>query len=232
LDIYVGALTLYYAGKWENAGQRWARKHGATYDIIRPESVDDPPDPKDVRTVVVAWRDALAEAVRDRSAGSLTWDETSLTYASERPGWDGFTSLVLWAAYAEHPELDRPLRAVEEYQRDPAYLRSTAEGTRSRYSHVIRDIEFWLPWPFDGTLVASDPLGNKVGIGSSVILARQLRDLNRATWNVDDATLEQWREDVPEKGSPFDALARFGFATVIDPAQGAADICLPMKLDY
>lgn len=231
-DIYVGPLTLYYAGEWENAGQRYARMRGASYSFIRPDGEEPAADPDEVREAVVTWRDALAEVLQVRIPGPLTWDETGTLYASERPNWDGFSSLVLWAAYAEHPDLERPAVEVEHYREDPAYLRCTAEGGITKYSHIVRDLEFWLPWPFDGTLMASDPNGNVVGIGSSITLARQLGELNQATWRADEATLEQWRSDVPARGSSFETLARFGFATVFDLAVGAAKMRLPMKLDY
>ena len=41
LDVYVGPLTLYYAGQWENVAQEAARLQGATYHTIR---LDDPED--------------------------------------------------------------------------------------------------------------------------------------------------------------------------------------------
>jgi hypothetical protein len=231
LDIYVGPLTLYYAGDWENAAQRWARQNGVSYQVVRPRHADRP-HPDDARIVVSAWRDDLARILGNWSSGPFGWDEGTLMYGSERPGWDGFSSLVLWAAHAEHPDLEPPTRAVERYRQAPAYLRCTAEGVRSLYSHIVRDIEFWLPWPFEGTLVASGPFGGVVEIGSSVTLLAQLRELNRVTWEADDETLAAWRREVPEKGSTFEALARFGFATVVDLAEGAASARLPMKLDY
>lgn len=177
-DIYVGPLTLYYAGEWENAGQRYARERGASYSVIRPDGEEPAADPDETREAVVAWRDALAEILQVRIAGPLTWDETGTLYASERPNWDGFSSLVLWAAYADHPDLERPVAEVEHYRKDPAYLRCAADGVITKYCHIVRDLEFWLPWPFDGTLMAPDPNGNVVGIGSSITLARQLGELN------------------------------------------------------
>ena len=57
LDVYVGPLTLYYAGEWENAAQSQARKRGDQYHIIRTRHEDDAvKDPERVRSALVIWR--------------------------------------------------------------------------------------------------------------------------------------------------------------------------------
>lgn len=57
LDVYVGPLTLYYAGQWENLAQKYARERGAHYQIIRPDKVEDSvKDPELIRPAIVGRR--------------------------------------------------------------------------------------------------------------------------------------------------------------------------------
>ena len=147
LDVYVGSLTRYYAGDWESVGERTARERGGQFDRPsrrlgrRAGSAADPP-------AVLAWRRVLSRSLAphlaSRSPGTKRWKRRWFT---GRPGWDGFGSLVLWAAYAEHPALRRPASLPEEWDDDPALVRSNAEGFRSRYSHLVRNVELWLPSP-------------------------------------------------------------------------------------
>ncbi len=232
-DVYVGPLTLYYAGQWENAGQRYARERGATYHMIRTEGSDDRvTDPEMLRPALVQWRHLLSEALGSNIPEPLDWDETSSEYATGRPNWDGFASLRLWAAYAEHPDLTLPLRCGE-LEEDPAYLRSTAKTAgASRFPHLIRSLEFWLPSPFDFTFKAEAPNGSPVDFGSAMTLLEHLRDLNDVTWKADQATIATWGMVSPHPEAPFEQAAKYGFSTMLTLAQYACEKRMPMKLDY
>jgi hypothetical protein len=56
-------------------------------------------------------------------------------------------------------------------------LRCNAQG--SRYSHLVRNVELWLPSPFDFTFEGQDVDGRRIVVGSALTLARQLAELKR-----------------------------------------------------
>jgi len=214
LDIYVGPLTRYF-GDSNN----------------RVAAIAD--SPEQLRLAVAAWRTELSERLGPNIAGPLEWDETpAAPHFTGCPGWDGLAALVLWAAYAEHPLLECPATLPDEWENDAALARSTAEGFRSRYSHLVRHVELWLPSPFHFTFVGEDVGGHRVVIGSAPTLRRQLADLNSATWRARDTSLVEWRRRPPPPDAPLELRARHGFAEMMQAAQQAVDYRLPMRLDY
>lgn len=140
--------------------------------------------------------------------------------------------MVLWAAYAEHPTLRRPAVLAEEWDNDAALMRSNAAGFRSRYSHLVRNVELWLPPPFEFTFEGEDVDGRRVVIGSSVALRRQLDELNRATWQASATVVGQWSREPPPEGAALELCARYAFALLLDLSGQAVENGLPMKLDY
>ncbi len=214
LDVYVGSLTRYYGGVGKQL-TAFAR------------------NPEHLPPAVLAWRTALSERLGHNIPAPLDWDETSgAPHFTGRPGWDGWAALVLWAAYAEHPVLGRPNTLPDEWENDPALARSNAEGFRSRYSHLVRHAELWLPSPFPFTFDGEDVGGHRVVIGSAPTLRRQLADLNAATWKADDRAATGWGRPRPPDNAPLELRARYGFAAMVEAAQHAVDHHLPMKIDY
>ena len=232
LDVYVGPLTLYYAGRWENLAQAYARQQGYQYNLIRTQNEDDAVrDPEQIRPAICDWRSLLSDALGDNVPGRLDWDETSEDYMTGRPGWEGYGALILWAAYAEHPDLVRPAQCTD-YQDDPAYKRSTAADATNHFPHVIRDIEFWLPGDFTFTFKANAPNGDLVTFGSAGTLWANLQALNDMTWRADRATIEKWGEKAPGKETPLEDAARYAFSDMYLLAEYACRQHVPMKLDY
>ena len=163
----------------------------------------------------------------------LDWDDTlEAPYFTGRPGWDGFGSLVLWAAYAEHPALRQPDTLPEEWDNDPALILSNAAGFRSRYSHLVRNVELWLPSPFDFTFEGEDVDRRRVVVGSTMTLRRQLDELNGATWKAGAVTVDQWSREAPADDAALALCARYAFAILLELSREAAEHRLPMKLDY
>ncbi len=232
LDVYVGSLTRYYAGDWESVADKAARERGERKD--RPSVPDDRPNESDrIRPRILQWRDALARSLGDNIGEPLHWDESAAApYFTARPGWDGFGSLVLWAAYSEHPLMPLPLSLPDEWDNDPALIRSNADGFRSRYSHLVRNVELWLPCTFRITFEGEDVEGRRIVVGSVKTLASQLAELNNATWKVDDAEAASWARRRPNAGAPLELRARYAFAVIRDLARQAVQHHLPMKLDY
>ena len=234
LDVYVGSLARYYAGEWESIAEKAARERGAQYQIGRPGgSADRLKDPERIHPAVLAWRSTLSDSLGSKIPLPLDWDESlEAPYFTGRPGWDGFGSLVLWAAYAEHPALRQPATLPEEWDNDPALMRSNVAGFRSRYSHLVRNVELWLPSPFEFTFEGEDIDGRRVVVGSTTTLRRQLDDLNAATWKADASAVAEWSREPLVGDAPLELCARYAFAVLLGLARRAVDNKLPMKLDY
>jgi hypothetical protein len=225
LDVYVGSLTRYYTGDWENVAERSARARGAAPQVGRQR------DAESVRPAVLAWREALAASLGSNVVTGLDWDESiEAPHFTGRPGWDGFGSLVLWAAYAEHPALRRPDSLPEEWDDDPALLRCNAQG--SRYSHLVRNVELWLPSSFDFTFEGEDVDGRRIVVGSALTLARQLTELNVATWKAGESRLVRWAQAAPADDARLELKARHAFAILNELVRQAVGYRLPVKLNY
>jgi len=227
LDVYVGSLTRYYMGDWDGGGPGSSRETAGRTRISRAQ------DSERVREQVLAWRDRLAASLAGTLELRLDWDESpEAPYFSGRPGWDGFGSLVLWAAYAEQPALRRPTTLPEEWDDDPALMRSNAEGFRSRYSHLVRNVELWLPVTFDVTFEGEDVDERRIVVGSAATLARQLAELNAATWKVRAVEVSAWARLSPPQDASLEAQARYAFAVLSELAARAIEHGLPIKLDF
>jgi hypothetical protein len=181
----------------------------------------------------MTWRDTLQASLGKSVTEPLDWDETDAApYFVGRPGWDGFGSLVLWAAYVEHPLLRAPATLPEEWDNDPALVRSNVEGFRSRYSHLVRNVELWLPIALDFTFEGESVDRRRVVMGSSATLARQLAELNAATWKADRDEIAAWDRRVPDNQATLELRARHAFAVIVDLAHKSIEHRLPMKLDF
>jgi hypothetical protein len=233
LDVYVGSLTRYYAGDWESVADRTARERSSGQAGRAGAVADRSKDAERIRPRILDWRRALGQALGAKIGEPLDWDEShDAPYVTARPGWDGFGSLVLWGAYAEHPALGRPTSLPEEWDDDAALIRSNAAGFRSRYSHLVRNVELWLPCAFRFTFEGEDVDGRRIVVGSVKTLSRQLAELNAATWKVDDAEVAVWGRRPPVQGAALEARARYAFAVMTELVRQAVTRRLPMKLDY
>jgi hypothetical protein len=233
LDVYVGSLTRYYAGDWESiADKKGKGARSKTRTRATRASSDPGKESERIRKAVLGWRDGMKRALRQHLDQPLDWTETAeAPWFTGRPGWDGFGSLVLWAAYAEQPGLRQPAALPEEWDDDPALVRSNADGFRSRYSHLVRNVELWLPCTFDFTFEGEDVDGRRIIVGSSSTLGRQLGELNAATWKMDARELVALAKNRPV-GSALETGARHALAVMTGLVRHAVEHRLPMKLDY
>jgi hypothetical protein len=234
LDVYVGSFTRYYAGNWETIVQRIGREQGFDVEVVRANApADAVTDPNEIRAAVLSWRDQLSQGLATNIDCPLDWDETSdAPYFTDKPAWDCYSSLLLWAAYCEHPKLSRPFVCVEDLASDAAFQRSTDLSFATSFPQLLRDVEIWLPHDFSFTFRAADPAGGEVYFGSSFALLKQLEDLNRRTWNATDVVLTQWRHDGADRNSPLEVGAQFAFSIMLMLARKAVAHRLVMKLDY
>jgi hypothetical protein len=132
--------------------------------------------------------------------------------ASEELGWSAYGALVLWAAYAEHPDRSRPIMEPDEWHKDPVVLASAAQGFATRYATLVRGVELWVPGDFDTVVEIPSPDGDVLDAGSTGELVRELDALNAATWQVTAAQVLGWRDTVDVASSRLEDLARRGFS--------------------
>ena len=118
LDVYVGTLTRYYTREWENVAQRQAREQGLKYTLISPDGPWDKlekPDPTEVSTVIERWREALNQGLGENISQPLSWDESAnAPYFTDRPSYQGYSGLQLWAAYAAKSDAAAPTSLPKE----------------------------------------------------------------------------------------------------------------------
>jgi hypothetical protein len=234
LDVYVGSLTRYYAGDWKSVADRTTPEPARKAESGQPRAAGSSKKDRDrIGAAVLEWRRSLDDALAPHLAEPLSWNEASgAPWFTDRPGWDGFGSLVLWAAYAEQPTLRRPGALPKEWDDDAALVRSNAEGFRSRYSHLVRNVELWLPTALDFTFEGEDVDGRRVIIGSSAALRRQLGELNAKTWKMDEDEMTALARIRPPVRASLEAAARHAMATMSGLVRQAVQLRLPMKLDY
>jgi len=231
LDVYVGSLRRFYSGDWQSAADKAAPSGAARREADRP-TADRPADVERIRASVLSWRRNLAASLVSTTTVPIDWNESpEAPYFTGQVGWDGFGSLVLWAAYAESPALRRPATLAEEWDDDPALIRCNAEGFRSRYSNLVRNVELWLPVPLPFTFEGEDIDARRIVMGSTEMLSRQLADLNNATWKAKPEEIAGWaRRQLSQEGS-LELQARYAFGVMSDLVHKAVEYRLPMKLD-
>ncbi len=234
LDIYVGTLTRYYSGAWENVIQGAARDANVPYVKLAPNAADPPPD-DEIRSAVLRWRDELREAWRSRVRAPSDWSEDDAQpYYSDRPGWDGLQSLRVLALCVDAGTRP-PRKPPADCTAHPLWNQGRIEA--SAFAALFVE-DLWLPWDFEFSERAKSPTGSTIEIGSAFALQRQLHELNRATYRADGTTLERWRKGLQPNllvrtfGDSFAPQAQYGLALMIEAADRAVEDRLPMRTDY
>jgi hypothetical protein len=236
LDIYVGSFTRYYAGEWELVAAQVARELGADFQVIRQHNPPDAiRDPEEIRPIILDWRKNLSDALEGSLPEPLDWsEEPGAPYFTDKPAWNGYQGLVLWAAYQEHPELDRPrfIPKGDDFGKDPALTASMNTGGKTLYHALLSNAQCWLPARFSFVFNAADASGKDVTFASSYALAQELGELNRRTWNMTEEELNQCASEGCEYESPLETAARFGYALFQRHALLSVMRRLPMLLDW
>jgi hypothetical protein len=118
--------------------QQVAREMGVPLRVIRQHNSSDAiRDPDQIRPTVLAWRDSLSAALAGHLGSNLEWDERQdPPYFTDKPTWDCYSDLMLWAAYNEQGQLRPPVEHVENWSEDPAYRLVTGPETKARYRQL------------------------------------------------------------------------------------------------
>jgi len=137
----------------------------------------------------------------------------------------------MWAAYEEHPKLERPKFLPKDFAKDPAVKQSLNLG-KTKYRALLSNVKFWLPVRLPLVFEAADAGGHKAVFASSYSLTQELSELNQQTWKMTDQELDYWAKKGCEYGSPLEVAARFAYALFQRHARLSVMHRLPMLLDW
>jgi hypothetical protein len=114
--------------------QQVAREAGFPLQVVRQHGHDDGiRDSDQIRPIVIAWRDSFSASLAEHLTSPLVWDEQpDSLYFTDKPTWDCYGDLMLWAAYDEQRQLRLPSEHVEDWSSDSAYLTATQRGDSGR----------------------------------------------------------------------------------------------------
>ena len=232
-DVYVGTFTRYYRREWENVVQQQAKREGTQYRMVYAGGEPEPPPPADdIRAGINAWRDAINQALGENITNPLSWDESDdRPYFTDRPAWPGYNALLLWASYADHPQMTRPQKLPEEWFDDPAFLATTEAERLGPFGNIVRS-NLWIPGDFKFNFGFVAPTNEKATIGSTSGFLESMNALNEATFKATSEDLHRWRMGEDSDSDDLESVARFGFAVFHALALKAVKHQLPILLSF
>jgi hypothetical protein len=230
LDIYVGTFTRYYRRDWLTIVQQ---SFPGRVDIVRsPENAAGTADPKEIQQIVADWAAGLSLSLKLSSPWS---EDDQRPYFTDKPAWDGYGALMLWAAYEDQgisPGLHHQPITTQNCMDDPVLKKYDDRRVDTRYAQLLLGEEMWLPIPSPSVFRSVDAAGNERMFGNCGKLLAELDLLNSRTWKATPETADAWRREGCEHGSSLEVAARFGWAVVHGLAGHAVAHRLPMILDY
>lgn len=256
LDVYAGTLTRYYAHNWKTAAQQFAEANGWGYQRFSPDGTpaeEEDCSAQQVQADVENWRDSLLEAISPKDgAPYASWPENNeKLYYTDKPDWDAFGALLLYAAAALRQE---PLPLTVEKNWDftayPLMQRMLEDTERVRNWSLFMGATWWLP--IDNLLYfkAPNPAGTDTLIGTTGLLRMELERINELGWQADEETIRGW---VRTEGYPADAdaesdgkmgrmqehtayntesLAKYAFSILWQAVEFSRRERVPVLLDY
>ncbi len=235
LDLYVGPLSRYHAGDWKTVGERMAEAQGLTYQVVGPdgplEEEEDSVPIEEIEEAVEQWQQHLREVlIKAGEKGDLWVDKAEADYATDRPGWPGWTALILKYAHLLHPQFPEPAQVPlnDPLESDPAFV--AASETPGLFQ-VLSICELWIPGGFSFLFPGATLTGKKAMISSLGLMRTALDELCRL-WGKDRTVLLTTTTDQPDSGTHFDEAALHGLVLFTRLTAAAEARGLPMILDY
>lgn len=232
-DIYVGPVSRYAANDWKNLGQIAAEAHGISYQVVRPSQgiVGGLFAKQRAAKAYRRWFDLLRADLDRAGIRASSWnDAPELPYFTERPGWEGYASLLGKFAHLRFPGHPEPVNAIGINQLAEAPVFNQAIGT-SESLIVLGECRMWIPGNFPGVVSTQWLSGQAIGVGSLDALDRVLDDVCRL-WGQDRDFIDGSAFDQPGEDSPFEEAAIYGLATFSRMVREAKKHELPMILDF
>ena len=241
LDVYSGTLTRYYSGNWETVVEKWAKEQSIEYRLIRLDEDEDEDEenvltnPKEIQKEIVEWQKNLKKFLQEYITEEFWWDENNeKEYDTDKPDWDCYGALVLWALYLEqNKKYNKEILEKDwDWSKDPIYKISFSENYISKYEQLTMGCELWIPVDFNFVFTYDAPTGNEIIIGSCFELFRKLEDMNKMTWQASEKEIKRWREEIDPNTNLFEDKAKFGFSIFFQLTQFSINNRVPLKLDY
>ncbi|WP_442511090.1 hypothetical protein SH528x_002755 [Novipirellula sp. SH528] len=228
-DIYVGGFSRYFSREWENVVQKYARESGTHYQMIGPDGPPQAANWDEVAEAVTHWKAAINNGLGSSISEAIDWDESpNAPYFTDRPGYEGYGALLVWAAHAERGT-QPPTSYDGEWFSDEAFLECSVPKKGQKYRPIIC-ASTWLPGEFEFSFDFQDLTGEKTHVCANTSLQRSLRDLNENTFGMSPSDLaDVLTADLGEHAS-LESLARFGLALFDNLAAKSVQHRLPIML--
>lgn len=169
IDLYAGPLQRYFTRRWETAGAVHARQAGFEYKMVFANGVD--PLSLDDETAQAEVR-GFAERLKPflNLTDSPCWHEAfDSPYLSVQLTPDGLKALVLWAAFLQRGDLERPKALPEDHYEAAAVAEAADKGY---YMGPMATLEAHMivPGPESAIVIAEDPIGRELFVTTSAAL--------------------------------------------------------------
>jgi hypothetical protein len=198
LDIYAGTLSRYYARDWQTVVQ----SIGGV--IVYPDGEPEKVNIETATAVVLAWRDLMNTNIEDFRNLPLDWSEDSnVAYYTDKPDFEGWLALQLWAAYADEEPASRPTgRADQELLENDRVFQAAQFQEVPNPLVATLQCEFFVPSELTFVFKSEDPNGHETWIGTTAALRAVLKTIDMKTWNATFDDLEAWLQ----KGLPAEIV--------------------------
>ncbi|MBI3865052.1 MAG: hypothetical protein HY290_24520 [Planctomycetia bacterium] len=233
-DVYAGTFTRYYTRTWENVVQRRARIDGIQYKIICAGGDPEPPPPAhEVRSLVDSWREGINQGLAPHGLGPIEWSEDDcVPYFTDRPGWQGYSGLLLWAVYAQLSRSKPPYALPETWVNDPVYQDVLRDEKSIRYQSILQ-ANLWLPGDFQYCFKFPGLAGDEEStIASTGWLLAQLTQLRAEEPKWTTQSLLQRVRGTKDDEYALESAAKDGLAIFSDLAQQAVTHRVPIVLSF
>ena len=232
LDLYVGPISRYLNGDWENLGQQAAKAAGIDYVIV---GGTEPPRSFIGRwfanRAYAKWKKSLQQSLTALGDNTPLWDDDAQRgFATERPGWEGIIALGI--VYSHRVIVGHPFPSGEIdhtiFDTDQAYPTFFKE---SNNLHNLLNCKLWIPGTFADPFTAPFVQGEPVYIGSIRALNMVL-DHACDVWPISRREVETLVLDQPGPEDPWEDAALYGLSLFCRMASYAQQHNLPMIQDF
>ncbi|MDE7281027.1 MAG: hypothetical protein K2N36_04745, partial [Ruminiclostridium sp.] len=172
LDIYAGTYTRYYARNWKTVNQQFCEANGFEYHQIRADN-SPPPPAEEVMKGVNRWEEQLIQVLKNSGVPSAkSWEENNeKPYYTEKPDWDAFDALLLYAAsrlLEEDFPKDFP-KNMDIYKH--RLMQEIGSSERVNSWSLFKGVCHWIP--INDSIMFNFPLAN--GVNADIATAALLK---------------------------------------------------------
>lgn len=254
MDLYAGTLTRYYCRNWKTIVQQISERNGIAYSRITPdgqELADETEPPEAVQADVECWRDRLlADLAAAGTALYPPWEENNeKPYYTDKPDWDAFGALILFAAAAVYGE-SAPETVGKNWDFESHPLVRRVMEDREKNWSLFTGATWWLPIEDGFSFTGANPAGQSTVFATAGTLRAELARINELCWQADEEEILQWSktEGYPADGTidasgalsvvrehtvySTESLAKFAFSLFWQAADYALTHHVPLLLDY